>query len=196
MSTVGFLAAQEADAEAQGIFDDDVAELGYVMNVSRLWAYQPATLKHLFDLMGETYAKEDLSFRQRGILVTACASTLGDAYCSLAWGTKLATRSDAETAAGILRGDDDRLSPAEQALAQWARKVARDPNHISATDVQVLRDAGFSDSRIFAITAYVALRLAFSTVNDALGARPDSALRTSAPPAVLDAVTYGRPIDE
>ncbi|MFI5287889.1 MAG: hypothetical protein ACHQ4F_16460, partial [Candidatus Dormibacteria bacterium] len=90
MSTVGFLAAQAPDSEAQRLFDDDVAELGYVMNASKLWAYQPVTLNHLFDLMGETYATEGLSFRQRGILVTACASTLGDAYCSLAWGTKLA----------------------------------------------------------------------------------------------------------
>jgi uncharacterized peroxidase-related enzyme len=196
MSTVGFLSAQAPDAEAQRIFDDDVAELGYVMNVSRLWAYQPATLSHLFDLMGETYASEHLSFRQRGILVTACASTLGDAYCSLAWGTKLAGKSDAETAAGILRGTDDRLSAAEQAMARWAREVARDPNHTNAEDVQALRDAGYSDAQIFAMTAYVALRLAFSTINDALGVRPDSAFRTSAPEAVLEAVSYGRPIDD
>jgi uncharacterized peroxidase-related enzyme len=196
MSGVGFLAARAPDAEAQRIFDDDVAELGYVMNVSKLWAYQPASLNHLFDLMGETYATEGLTFRQRGILVTACASTLGDAYCSLAWGTKLASKSDAATAAGILRGVDDRLSPEEQAMAQWARKVARDPNHTGAADVQALRDAGFSDAQVFAMTAYVALRLAFSTINDALGARPDSAFRTSAPGAVLDAVDYGRPIDE
>jgi alkylhydroperoxidase family enzyme len=127
---------------------------------------------------------------------TACASTLGDAYCSLAWGTKLATKSDAETAAGVLRGLDDRLTPEEQAMAQWARKVARDPNSTTPADVQAMRDAGFSDAQIFGITAYVALRIAFSTVNDALGARPDSQFRSSAPEAVLDAVTYGRPIDE
>jgi uncharacterized peroxidase-related enzyme len=196
MSTVGFLAAKAPDAEAQRIFDDDVAELGYVMNVSKLWAYQPATLNHLFDLMGETYATEGLTFRQRGILVTACASTLGDAYCSLAWGTKLASKSDAETAAGILRGIDDHLSPEEQAMAQWARKCARDPNTTEPSDVQALRDAGYSDAQIFAITAYVALRMAFSTINDALGARPDSGFRSSAPEAVLNAVDYGRPIDE
>ncbi|HXA27482.1 MAG TPA: hypothetical protein VN193_01940 [Candidatus Angelobacter sp.] len=196
MSAVGFLAAPEPDAEAQRIFDDDVAELGYVMNVSRLWAYQPATVNHLFDLMGETHATEHLSFRQRGILVTASASTLGDAYCSLAWGTKLASRSDAETAAGILRGNDDRLTPEEQVMANWARKVARDPNHTTPADVQALRDAGYSDAQIFGMTAYIALRIAFSTVNDALGARPDSAFRSQAPEAVLDAVDYGRPIDE
>ncbi len=196
MNTIGFLIAPEADAAAQRLFDDDIAELGYVMNVSKLWAYQPATIAQLFELMGKTHANETLTIRERGILVTACASTLGDAYCSLAWGSKLAAKSDAETAAGVLRGDDARLSPAEGAMARWARKVANDPNATTAADVQELRDAGLSDARIFAITAYVALRLAFSTVNDALGARPDAALRSSAPEAVRDAVTYGRPIDE
>ncbi len=196
MMTTGFLAAPEPDAEAQQIFDDDVAELGYVMNVSKLWAYQPATITHLFDLMGETHATQTLTFRERGILVTACASTLGDAYCSLAWGEKLAGKSDAETAAGVLRGDDERLTPAERAMARWARKVAKDPNGTTAEDIQELRDVGLSDAQIFAITAYVALRVAFSTVNDALGARPDAAFRTSAPEAVRDAVTYGRPIED
>jgi hypothetical protein len=54
---------------------------------------------------------------------------------------------------------------------------------------------GFSDGQIFAMTTYVALRIAFSTVNDALGVRPDADYRSSAPDKVLDAVTFGRPID-
>jgi hypothetical protein len=43
---------------------------------------------------------------------------------------------------------------------------------------------------------FVALRLAFSTVNDALGVQPDAALRTTLPSAILDAVTTGRPIQQ
>ena len=61
--------------------------------------------------------------------------------------------------------------------------------------VQELRDAGFSDADIFAITVYVALRIALSTVNDALGARPDAEFQTLAPAPVREAVTYGRPMD-
>jgi uncharacterized peroxidase-related enzyme len=190
MTTSGFLAAPEVSTEAQRLFDDDVADAGYVMNLSKVWAYQPATATHLFELMGETHAVEHLSMRERAVLVAACASTLGDAYCALAWGSRLARTSDAETAAGVLRGDDSRLTPGEQAMARWARKVASDPNRTTATDIQELRDAGLSDARIFAITAYVALRIAFSTVNDALGARPDAAFRSTAPEAVRDAVTF------
>jgi len=40
------------------------------------------------------------------------------------------------------------------------------------------------------------MRIAFSTVNGALGACPDATFRSTAPQAVLDAVTFGRPIDD
>jgi hypothetical protein len=70
--------------------------------------------------------------------------------------------------------------------------VVADPNTIVAEDVQALRDSGFDEAQIFAITTFVALRLAFSTVNDALGARPDRELCTSTPQEVCTAVTFGR----
>jgi alkylhydroperoxidase family enzyme len=119
---------------------------------------------------------------------------LGDSYCSLAWGQKLADAAGADVAAGVLRGEDAGLDAAERALAQWARRVVRDPNGIVADDVEPLRQAGFDDGQIFAITTYVALRLAFSTVNDALGARPDQRFGTTLPEDVLAAVTFGRAI--
>ncbi|TMR89952.1 hypothetical protein EJK15_58040 [Nonomuraea basaltis] len=196
MDGIGFLSVPEATAEAQRIFDEDIAELGYVMSVSRLWAYQPATVAGLFALLRQVTTVDRLSLRQRHVLVTACASAFGDSYCSLVWGSRLAEASDAQTAAGVLTGVDDGLSSSERAMATWARKVAREPNGTTAADAQELRDAGFSDSQIFTITAFVALRLAFSTVNDALGVRPDAALRSSVPGVVRDAVAFGRPIDD
>ena len=51
---------------------------------------------------------------------------------------------------------------------------------------------GYDDGQVQAITAYVALRLAFATVNDALGAVPDDELTSSVDPRVRDAVTWGR----
>ena len=196
MYEIGFLGVPDATAEVQRMFDEDAAELGYVMNVSRLWAYQPATATGLFTLLAQVNSADRLSLRQRSILVTACASAFGDSYCSLAWGSKLAKASDPQTAARVLVGVDDGLSASERAMAAWARKVALDPNATTAADVQELRDAGFTDSQIFTITVFVALRLAFSTVNDALGLRPDAALRSTAPAMLRDAVTFGRPIED
>jgi alkylhydroperoxidase family enzyme len=130
--------------------------------------------------------------RTRAILVAATASTLGDSYCALAWGGKLSAAADAELAAAVLAGDDSALAPQEQALAAWARIVTRDPNSTTAGDVTALRQAGLDDAQIMAVTVFVALRVAFSTVNDALGAVPDTELIASVPATVADAVTWGR----
>lgn len=192
--TGSFLEEPPVSAEVQALFDEDLAEGGYVWNVSRLWAHQPETVKQLFELMSQAFRPSGLSFRQRGILVTAAASALGDSYCSLAWGGKLGEASDAALAAGILTGSDAGLTSQEQAIAAWARKVARDPNATAPADIQELRDAGLDDGQIFAITAFVALRLAFSMINDSLGAQPDAQLAQSLPREVREAVTYGRPV--
>ena len=193
-SDAGFLDVPEPSAEVQRLYEEDIDEVGYVMNVSKLWAHEPATQAGLFELLERSIRAGGLTLRQRGILVAATASTLGDSYCSLAWGTKLAGEASAAVAGDVLRGDDARLEPSEQALARWARQVTRDPNATGPGDVRALREAGYDDAQIFAITTFVALRIAFATVNDALGARPDRALGESAPAAVRDAVTFGRPV--
>lgn len=188
-----FLGQATMTAPAQALYDVDTADSGYVWNVSRLWAYQPETVNRLFELMSAAFKPSGLSFRQRGILVAAAASALGDSYCSLAWGGKLANATEPDLAASVLRGTDDELNEQERAMAAWARKVVTDPNSTTPTDVQALRDAGLNDEQIFAITTFVALRVAFSTVNDALGAHPDPQLVANLPKEVVDAVTFGRP---
>ena len=134
-----------------------------------------------------------LDQRQRAVLVAASAATMGDSYCSLAWGSRLASLAGDEAATSALTGSDESLSDAERALAGWARRVVGDPNGVTAQDVDELRRAGYDDGQIFSVTLFVALRLAFSTVNDALGAPPDAELVGRAPASVRTAVTFGRP---
>ncbi len=189
----GFLDPPEPSPDGQRLLDDDLESYGYVMNLSRLWGHDPSMHDGLFQLLSRAVRSAGLTLRQRGVLVAACASELGDAYCSLAWGTKLAGEASAEVAAAVLGGSDEGLDDTERALARWARAVVEDPNRTVAADVDALRSVGFDDRQIFAITCFVACRLAFSTVNDALGTRPDAELVAGAPEAVRAAVSYGRP---
>jgi uncharacterized peroxidase-related enzyme len=192
--TGSFLGDPPVSPQIQALYDEDLAGGGYVSNGSRLWAHQPDTKKLLFELMSQAFRPSGLTFRQRGILVTAAASALGDSYCSLAWGGRLGKASNAGIAAGVLNGSDAGLTEQEKAMAAWARKVARNPNATTPADVQALRDTGLNDGQIFAVTAFVALRLAFSTINDSLGAQPDAELARTLPREVREAVTYGRPV--
>ncbi len=188
-----FLSEPEPSDEVRRMYDEDLDGDGYVMNLTRVWAHVPHVNDAVSALIGAATSAGGLTMRQRGVLVGATASTLGDSYCSLAWGRRLAREVGDETAAEVLTGDDSGLDPSERALAGWARKVTRDPNSTTAADVQALRDAGFGDQQIVAITAYVAGRIAFSTVNDALGAVPDAELIPEVPEPVRAVVDWGRP---
>ncbi len=187
-----FLAAPPHTPGARALFDEDVEELGYVMNGSRLWGHLPEAQDGLFELIGSTARAAGLSFRERGILVTAMAATLGDAYCSLSWGRKLAGTGATALATSVLAGTDEGLTSREQALARWARLVTRDPNATSPQDLEDLRSAGFDDAQLAALTLFVGLRVAFSTVNDALGVPPEAELVETLPEELRAVVTWGR----
>jgi alkylhydroperoxidase family enzyme len=192
--TGSFLGEPEETEAVRALYADDLSQDGFVMNASRVWAHRPELQDRLTALLSEAATAAGLTFRQRGVLVAATASTRADSYCSLAWGTRLAGEIGAEAASAVLRGDDSVLEPAERALARWGRQVARDPNGAGPEEVQALREAGFDDAQVLALTVYAACRIAFSTVNGALGARPDAEYREFAPEPVLTAVTYGRPV--
>ena len=188
-----FLSEPDPTPDVTALYESDVADHGYVMNLSRVWGHHPPAQEALSAQLQEMTELAGLGFRDRGILVSATASSYGDSYCALAWGNRLATASDGGTAAGVLTWDDAGLDDErERALAAWARKVARDPCRTTAEDVAALRAVGYDDRQVLAITTYVALRMAFSTVNAALGARPDDELRTDGDPAVAGVVTWGR----
>jgi SAM-dependent methyltransferase/alkylhydroperoxidase family enzyme len=193
--TVGFLGTAARSAGAQRLFEQDLSGEGYLTNVSRLWAHQPDALEALSALMGEATQAASLTLAQRAVLVAASAWGLGDSFCSMAWGKRLADATNPEIAAAVLGGDVEALGPEERALARWARLMATDPNAVVEEDVQSLRDLGFEDAQILALSIYVGLRLAFSTVNDALGAAPDEQLAQSLPAAVRAAVRFGRSPD-
>lgn len=191
----GFLEEPTSLTDAgRALLDGDLEDLGFVMNLSRIWAHAPDLQGQLRGLFDAAAGIASLTFRQRGVLISAMASTLGDPYCSLAWGARLAGEVGDDAAAGVLHDDDSGLAPPERALAAWARQVTSAPSESRPEQVEALRAAGYDDAQILAITAFVALRMAFSTINAALGARPDHELAEQAPGPVRAVVAYGRPV--
>jgi len=179
---------------ASRLYQQDIDSRGHVMNLSRAWAWRPDVADSFLALRTLLTSNSGLTARERAVLVCSAASSRGDSYCSLAWGKMLAAASDGPTAAAVLRAQDEAgLTTREMALAGWARQVVKDPNATAAKDVESLRAAGLSDKEIFEATVFVAFRLAFATVNDALGVSPDWQIAQAAPPEVREAVTFGRP---
>ena len=185
--------AEPPEAEAvRSVHESYVAEDGYVANYARVWCWRPEILTAFADLRSEVVSRSSLSPSEVAVMVVATASTLGDSYCSLAWGKRLSGLAGEEAAAALLKGDEGSLSKREAALARWARKVVQDPNATTEADVEQLRDAGLGEQEIFEATVWIGMRLGFSTINDALGIRPDRELLRRVPKVVGDSVTFGR----
>jgi uncharacterized peroxidase-related enzyme len=188
-----FLAEPPASEAVDAFYEDDRESDGYVNNSTRLWCWRPDLLTSFIALRASLTEASALTGRDRAVLVTATAAERNDSYCSLAWGLRLAKLSDDETAAQVIAGvSAPALSDREAALASWARQVVADPNATTDNDIAALRKVGLGDREIFEATAFIAFRLAFSTINDALGAAPDKQLADGTPALVRAAVSYGR----
>ena len=186
---------KESDDVAK-LYESDLAGQGYVMNLTRLWAWRPDVCVGFQQLRSDLMKGSTLTPRELAVIVCAVASNLGDSYCALAWGKRLSDAADPELAAAVLeRSGSDKLSARERALVEWVPRIMANPSDTQRQEVESLRSAGFSDREIFEATTFAALRLAFSTVNDALGAAPDRQLVEAAPAAVREAVAFGRPVE-
>jgi uncharacterized peroxidase-related enzyme len=191
-----FIAEPPQSDEVAAAYERDTKSDGYVMNLTRLWAWRDDVQVAFQQLRTKLMSESTLGKREMAVLVCAAASTLRDAYCSIAWGSRLAAQADPATAAAVLKGTDaPALTERERALAEWARKVVARPNGTTVEDVADLKRAGLTDKEILEATVFIAFRVAFSTVNDALGAQPDAKLAGAAPGDVRAAVDFGRRID-
>lgn len=188
-----FISEPPASPGRDAAYDADLETDGYVANLTRLWAWRPDVLDAFTALRGQVAESSALDDLDRAVLVVATARARQDSYCSLAWGSRLAELVGEHRAAEALHGRPEALALRQRALAHWAHAVVADPNAITPAQVAELRECGLSDQAIFEATVFIAFRLAFSTVNDALGAAPDAQLAQDAPAAVRAAVTYGRP---
>ena len=95
---------------------------GYVANYNRVWAWRPELVEGLRALWMQARQDTELRDRDFAVLVAATASELGDSYCSLAWGTKLAALADENVAAEVIvGGEGGDLTDRDVALARWAR---------------------------------------------------------------------------
>lgn len=187
-----FLEEPPSSDRAAALYQADRESDGYVNNLTRVWSWRPDFLAAFYDVRAVLLRDSELSSGDVALINAATASARGDSYCALAWGGKVATETDAGTAAQVLSGSSVGLDDRGAALVAWSRKVAVDPNSTTAQDVEALRAVGLGDRVIAEVTMLSAWRLAFSTVNDALGAQPDAQLAQGAAAEIRAAVRYGR----
>ena len=168
-----FLGTPADTEESRPLAEEDLADLGFVTQATALWMHDPGAMTALFELIVPTGRAAGLSVPERGIATIVGTALAGDTYCPLAWGDKLAKAATPEIAASVLLGSDDLLDDRGRAVAEWTRIVGGAPTSATPADVDRLRAVGFDNAEILRLTLFIALRIAFSTTNGALGARPE-----------------------
>jgi uncharacterized peroxidase-related enzyme len=160
-----------ATGEVKDQFDQIHAALGGVPAMFRAVANSPAALASLWGSFG-ALAGGSLGPAVGEQIAVAVADRNACEYC-LAAHTALGRRAgltrEALAAAQAGRSDDPRTAE----LLRFALKLVEERGHVSAHDVQALRDQGWDDEHLVELIALVALNLFTNYVNVALGTPVD-----------------------
>lgn len=135
-----FIAAPEDSDDTARIYKSNADSQGFVMNLTRAWAWRPDVFEGFAALRSQLTTKSSLSKREQAVIVCATAAELGDSYCSLAWGKTLAEEAGAVSAAALIDSSStDRLNAREANPRQAAGPAAE--NHFGPLSLYL--SAGF-----------------------------------------------------
>ena len=166
MSRIHTPASIEASpVAAQPLLEAVKKQLGIVPNLFRVVGNSPAALEGYLGLNG-ALGKGQLDARTRERIALAVAEINGCDYCLSAHaylGTNVAKLDAAEIAANREGGSSDVKA---NAALRFATKVVRERGHVSDTDVQAVKDAGYNDAQVIEIVLHVALNTLTNYVNE------------------------------
>lgn len=193
MAFINTISANDVTGDAFVMYERQQTHYGYVPNYATVFSHRPEVMRRWGELLASI--KRPMDKRRFELATLAAAQTLGSTLCSVAHGKALLEFFCPEDVAAMARGKvPASLSPAEAAMMDFARAVARDASAITADDVATLKQHGFSDAEIFDIVATAAGRAFFTKIIDALGVEMDAPLRAM-DPLLRDALAIGRPVE-
>ena len=193
MTFINTIPESEIGDDVRAMYERQQSFWGFVPNYARVFCYRP----EIMGLWAQLQAgiKRHMDKRRFELITFAAAHTLRSTLCSLAHGKALTAFFSPEDVQLMARGASPAsLTAAEAAMMSFARKVARGPFAVAASDVAELKKHGFTDAEVFDIAAAVGARAFWTTVVEALGVEAEPSLRTMEK-EFTKALTVGRPIE-
>jgi uncharacterized peroxidase-related enzyme len=193
MPFIKTIAPADAEGEVRAMYERQQEAWGFVPNYAKAFSHRPEVMARWGRLLAEL--KRPMDLRRFELVTFAAAHALRHTACSLAHGKALAGFIGEEEVRRIAMGETTGvLTAAEQAIVDYARKVATDASKITSGDVAILRSHGLSDLEIFDVAAVAAGRAFFTKILDSLGVEADSSF-LSLSGEMRETLTVGRPID-
>jgi uncharacterized peroxidase-related enzyme len=183
----------DIDDDVRAMYARQQAHWGFVPNYAKVFCYRPEIMALWAQL--QAGIKRHMDKRRFELVTFAAAQALRSTLCSLAHGKALTEFFTVPDVLAITRGErPESLSPAEAAMLDFARKVARDAPSVEAEDVERLRRHGFTAAEVFDIAATAAARAFWTKLIESLGVEAEPTFR-SMNPELRDALVAGRPVD-
>lgn len=176
MAFIKTIPPAQARGEVRKLYRQQQGDLDYLPNYAAVFCHRPQVMMAWAEL--QDTLRLHLDSKSYSLITLAAALAIKSSYCSLAHARKLMRRhySTLQMVAIVQGNDDSPLTPAQRCMMRVARRVALDSSAVTQTDIQSLRDHGFSDAQVFDIVAAAAARCFFAKIPDALGAHPDALL--------------------
>ena len=183
----------DIDDDVRAMYARQQAHWGFVPNYAKVFCYRPEIMALWAQL--QAGIKRHMDKRRFELVTFAAAQALRSTLCSLAHGKALTEFFTVPDVLAITRGErPESLSPAEAAMLDFARKVARDAPSVEAEDVERLRRHGFTAAEVFDIAATAAARAFWTKLIESLGVEAEPTFRSMSP-ELRDALVAGRPVD-
>ena len=169
-----------AEADASGRIADIYAEerknIGLVMSATTCWTARPDLLPLWSDFFDGVKAGFTLSPREWRLITLIAAREVPSTYRALVYGRHLAGDLGSKEAVLAVLADFRKanLSDKEVAILAFAQKAARNAHEITQSDIDGLREHGFSDPQIADIALCASLRCFMSRFFEATGAGPEA----------------------
>jgi uncharacterized peroxidase-related enzyme len=187
------IAPADAEGEVREMYERQQTSWGFVPNYAKVFCHRPEVLARWARLLAEL--KRPMDARRFELITFAAAHELRHTACSLAHGHALTRFIPEDEVRRLALGEaGDGITPAENAMMDFARKVASDASQITSCDVEGLHAHGFSDEEVFDIAATAAGRAFFTKLLDALGVEADGSVLAISR-TLRETLTVGRPID-
>jgi alkylhydroperoxidase family enzyme len=147
----------QASGPAKDLFESIQLRLGRVPNMLRLMANSPVILESYLGFT-DAFQKGRMTARLRGLLTATMAElTGGDYIMSFAYvlGRREGLTEEELAEARRIESSDART----RAALQFAAKIVNDRGRVAASEVEKLRESGYSDEEIVEIIAFVGLSI-------------------------------------
>ena len=149
---------EDLPEDVQDRIADETDQAGFTPNVFSAMAHRPEQFRAFFGYYDALHEGSSLAPEEIEMLIVAVSGTNDCYYCIVAHGALLRIFAEAPLLADQIAANHRiaDVSEAHRAMLDFAVKLTESPGRVDDTDLERLREAGFSEAEIWDISSVVA----------------------------------------